>query len=201
MTRLHIVSTVFVCTSLFTASAQTASDPAAAKPGIYAVDPAHTQVVFSVSHMGFTYYSGTFSNASGTLDLNSSDLSKTKLDIRLSVDSVSTTSSKLTSELKSAQWLDAGQFPEVTFRSNNVVADGANAATINGVLTLHGVTRPVTLKARYVGAGQNPLDKKYTVGFEGTTTIKRSDFGVKTYVPLIGDDVRLSLAGAFEKQD
>jgi polyisoprenoid-binding protein YceI len=69
-----------------------------------------------------------------------------------------------------------------------------------GDLTLHGVTKSVTLDARFIGSGVNPLDKKYTAGFEITGDIKRSDFGVTKYVPLIGDTVHLSINAAFEKQ-
>ena len=77
---------------------------------------------------------------------------------------------------------------------------GHDAARVDGTLTLHGVSEPETLTVHFVGAGVNPLDKKYTVGFEAVGTIRRSQFGVKTYVPLVGDDVRLSIAGAFELQ-
>ncbi len=69
-----------------------------------------------------------------------------------------------------------------------------------GNLTLHGVTKPVVLEVHFIGAGINPIDKAYTVGFEATATIKRSDFGVTTYVPAIGDEVQLNIAGAFEQQ-
>ena len=73
-------------------------------------------------------------------------------------------------------------------------------AKVTGNLTIHGVTKPTTLEVTFVGAGTNPLSKKYTVGFDAKGEIKRSDFGVKTYIPLIGDTLRLSLAGAFEQK-
>ena len=69
------------------------------------------------------------------------------------------------------------------------------------VTWLHGVTKPFTLDVTLVGAGANPRWRKYTVGFEATGTLKRTEFGVKTYVPLIGDDRHLTIAGAFERQD
>jgi polyisoprenoid-binding protein YceI len=77
---------------------------------------------------------------------------------------------------------------------------GKSTATIAGDLTLHGVTKPVTLKARFIGAGVNPLDKAFTTGFEATGTIKRGDFGIKTYLPLVGDNVQLTISGTFELQ-
>jgi len=91
-------------------------------------------------------------------------------------------------------------FPNATFKSTQVVQTGANTANITGNLTLHGVTKPVTLKARLIGSGTNPLDKMFTVGFEATGTIVRSQFGVKQYVPLVGDNVTLTISGAFELQ-
>lgn len=186
------------------AAAQTVApattDPARIETGAYAVEPSHTQLLFSVSHMGFSTYYGQFSKASGSLALDSKTPSKSSFEIHVPVASVSTTSDKLTGELKSSAWLDASAFPEITFKSTRVTPTGKGSATVIGNLTLHGVTRPITLHARLVGGGINPLDKKYTVGFDLNGTIRRSDFGVKTYVPLIGDAVTLTIAGVFEKQ-
>jgi polyisoprenoid-binding protein YceI len=86
------------------------------------------------------------------------------------------------------------------FRSTKIVPTSKDAAKVTGDLTLHGVTRPVTLDVHFVGAGVNPLDKAYTVGFQATGEISRSEFDVKTYVPLIGDAVQITLSGAFERQ-
>ena len=184
------------------AVAQTAThQPTAVKPGAYVVEPNHTQIGFSVLHMGFTYYSGSFSNVSGTLQLDPSRLSVAKLDVTIPIGSVATTSATLDSELKGPQWFDAGKYPTATFSSTKVTPVGKDRAEVAGTLTLHGVTQPETLTVRFIGAGANPLDKKYTVGFEATGTIKRSEFGVKTYVPLVGDEVHLTIAGAFELKD
>ncbi|GJD54671.1 YceI family protein [Methylobacterium dankookense] len=176
-------------------------DPAQIQAGTYAVDPGHTQVGWRVSHMGFSNYAGGFSEVSGTLDLQPKNPAAAKLSIRIPVASVATTNAKLTDELKSAQWLDAGQYPEMTFVSTKVAPAGKDKATVTGDLTLHGVTKPVTLDVTLVGAGVNPLNKKVTVGFEATGVLKRSEFGVKTYLPLIGDALHLTIAGAFERQD
>ena len=176
-------------------------DPAQIQAGTYLVDAGHTQVGFSVSHMGFSNYSGGFSEVSGTLELQPKNPGASSLKVSVPVASVTTTSAKLTDELKSAQWLDAAKFPQMTFVSTKVAPEGKDKAKVTGDLTLHGVTKPVTLNVTLIGAGVNPLNKKVTVGFEATGTVKRSDFGVKTYVPLIGDDLHLTIAGAFERQD
>jgi polyisoprenoid-binding protein YceI len=176
-------------------------DPAQIQAGTYAVDPGHTQVGWRVSHMGFSNYAGGFSDVSGTLELQPKNPAAAKLSIKIPVTSVATTSAKLTDELKGDQWLDAAKFPAMTFVSTKVAPEGKDRAKVTGDLTLHGVTKPVTLDVTLVGAGVNPLNKKVTVGFEATGTLKRSEFGVKTYVPLIGDELHLTIAGAFEKQD
>ena len=183
------------------ARAQSAShEPAAVKAGTYAVEPNHTQVGFSLLHLGFSYYSGVFSNVSGTLRLDPSRPEASRLQVSIPIDSVATTSAKLDGELKGPEWFDAARYPTATFTSTAVTRTAKDAARVAGTLTLHGVSLPETLTVHFVGAGVNPLDKKYTVGFEAVGTIKRSQFGVKTYVPMVGDDVRLTIAGAFELQ-
>ncbi|ACB95557.1 YceI family protein [Beijerinckia indica] len=187
--------------ALSPAAAQMITTPSEVKGGTYVVEPGHTQVGFSVLHLGFTNYSGVFSDVSGTLELDPKKPSASKLNVTIPIASVQTTSAKLTDELKSAQWFDAAQFANATFTSTKVELTGKNTATVTGTLTLHGVTKPTVLAVHFIAAGINPLDKKYTVGFEATGTIKRSDYDVKTYLPLIGDQVQLKIAGAFEHQD
>jgi polyisoprenoid-binding protein YceI len=174
-------------------------DPGAVAAGIYDVEHYHTQVGFSVLHMGFTRYDGVFSNASGQLKLDPRTLDATALDVTVPVDTVQTTSTKLDGELKSDQWLDAGRFPTMRFRSTKITRTGPSTAKVAGELTLHGVTRPVVLNAKFVGAGVNPLDKSFTVGFSASGVIKRSEFGVAAYVPMISDEVELAINAAFHK--
>jgi polyisoprenoid-binding protein YceI len=174
--------------------------PADVKAGTYAVEPAHTQVTFSVSHMGISPFAGTFSGASGSLTLDPNKLSATKLSVTIPVTSVQTTSDKLTEELRSADWLDAAKFPTATFVATSVTPRGPDAASIDGTLTLHGVSKPITIMARFFGTAQNPMNKKDSIGFLGRALIKRSDFGVSKYVPLVSDETVLVINAAFEKQ-
>ena len=188
-------------TGLALAQAQGGSpDPKAAQAGTYRIEPSHTQIGFSVLHIGFTRYDGVFSNASGELKLDPNAPAATSVDISVPVDSVQTTSKKLDGELKGAEFIDAGKFPTMRFRSTKVTRTGPGSAVVAGELTLHGVTRPITLNARFIGAGVNPVDKHYTVGFAATGTVKRSEFGVKAYVPLVSDEVQLTINAAFTKQ-
>ncbi|MFT8737147.1 MAG: YceI family protein [Zymomonas mobilis] len=183
------------------ASAQSVTNAEQIQAGGYDVEPNHTQVGFSVLHFGFTNYQGVFSQVSGNLDLDSQNPARSKLSVTIPIQSVMTTNSKLDDELKSDQWFDSAKFPNARFVSTQIRQTGKNEAIVTGNLTLHGVTKLESLKVHFVGAGINPLDKKYTAGFEADTTIKRSDFGVKMYVPYVSDEVHLHIAGAFEKRN
>lgn len=196
------MAAILIATTLSQAQAQPVAtkDPKAVKAGTYAVEPYHTQVVFSISHFGFSDFSGAFSGASGTLELDPAKISTAKLEVTIPVQTVLTTVPPLTDQLKGDGWFEASKFPNAEFKSTKVTATGKDSATIAGDLTLHGVTKPVTLRAHLVGSGTNPLDKSFSVGFEANGTIKRSDFDIKQYLPLLGDDVELSIAGAFTLQ-
>ncbi len=172
-------------------------EPSAAQAGTYALEPVHTRVLFKVSHLGFTNWYGDFSGASGTLSLNSRNPSASHVEVSLPMTQVSTTNTMLDSELKGPDWFDAAKYPAAVFRSGKITMTGTDRATVDGELTLHGVTRPVSLQAKFNASGVNPLSKAYTVGFEATGTVKRSDFGITTDVPLVGDDVTLIISAAF----
>ena len=197
------VSSVIV--AVIAASGVLAAAPAAptlstVKAGTYKVESYHTQVGFSLSHFGFTTYSGLFSGATGSLHLDPANPAASKLEVTIPVQSLQTTVPVLTDELKGEKWFDAAKFPQATFTSTRVAVAANGEATIEGNLTLHGVTKPVVLHAHLMGAGVNPIDKAYTVGFEASATLKRTDFGVSLYAPAVGDEVQLSIAGAFELQ-
>jgi polyisoprenoid-binding protein YceI len=198
---LRTLFPIAVSAALFVTPAlaqEVSHDPAAVQEGAYSLEPAHTRVLFSVSHLGFTTWYGEFTKVSGTLNLVPKSVAKSTLEVHIATDSISTNNATVDGELKGAQWFDAAQFPEIVFKADKIAATGKGTGTVTGTLTLHGVTKPVTLAVKFNGAGVNPLDKKYTAGFEVSGKIKRSDFGVKTYVPLVGDDVDLIISAGFE---
>jgi polyisoprenoid-binding protein YceI len=206
MIRQFLLGSAFaaglVAAGVASASAQVVTTNAAHVPaGTYAVEPIHTQIVFSVSHMGFSTWFGDFSGFSGTLAFDPKHPAKSVLDISFPTASVTTTSAVLDGMLRGPNWFGAAQYPTVTFHSTKVTVTGHNKGVIVGDLTFHGVTHPVTLTAHFNGGGTNPIDKKYTIGFDATGSLARADFGVKTYEPLIGDKVTLQLSGAFELQN
>ena len=175
------------------------TNPESIAAGSYAVEPSHTRVQFSVMHMGFTNWNGDFTGVRGSLYLDSKNVGESKLDISVPVASVSTTNAKLDGELKSADWLDASRYPTMHLAATRIVRTADSRATITGNLTLHGVTKPIVLAAVFNGAGVNPLDKHYTVGFDATAKIRRSDFGVTKYIPVVGDETTLHISAAFER--
>jgi polyisoprenoid-binding protein YceI len=175
-------------------------DPAAVQGGAYVVEPSHTRIQFSVDHLGFSTWYGDFTGASGSLTLDPKAPANSRLVVAIPTASISTTNTTLDGELKSADWFDAAKYPTITFVSTKVTPTGKDRALVAGELSFHGVTRPVTLQARFHGAGMNPLSKAYTAGFDVTGKIKRSDFGVTNYVPIVGDEVSLTISGAFERK-
>jgi polyisoprenoid-binding protein YceI len=120
--------------------------------------------------------------------------------VSLPVERISTTNATLDGELKSADWFDAAKYPTIRFVSQSVTRTGPRTAKISGTVTMHGVSKPMVLDATFGGAGVNPLSKAYTAGFKATGTLKRSEFGVTKYVPLVGDAVTLSITAAFEQK-
>ena len=182
-----------------------AQDASRVTAGTYSADPAHSLVLFEVNHFGFNDYFGIFGDVAGTLVIDPANLDAAKVDVTIPVASVTTASKGLTEHLLRAG-KDGGK-PDffgpapapARFVSTSVKADGMTAM-ITGDLTLNGVTRPVTFEAEFTGAGNNPFNKKPTIGFEAETEIKRSDFGITTAIPLVSDEVELDISVAFEKQ-
>lgn len=176
------------------------ADASRVQAGTYSADSAHTQVNWKVNHLGFSHFSGSFADAKGTLVIDPHRPEAARLSMTIPIDRVVTTSAALDTHLKNADFFDAAKFPTATFVSTRVQATGARAR-ITGNLTLHGVTRPVVLDARFVGAGNAPRgDKALNIGFEATTRIRRSDFGMKYALPAIGDQVDIAINAAFVKQ-
>jgi polyisoprenoid-binding protein YceI len=175
-----------------------AADVSRVTPGTYTVEPNHTQVTWTVNHLGFTMLSGMFGSASGTMTLDPAHPDQASITVDFPIDKVATTREGFTTHLLHEQILDVAKFPTASFHSTGVEVSGQNAK-ISGTLTLHGVTKPVVLDAHFIGAGTNPLSKKLTIGFDATAAINRSDFGLTYSLPGVSDRVELHIAAAFEK--
>jgi polyisoprenoid-binding protein YceI len=168
--------------------------------GTYAVDTNHTLVAWTVNHLGFNDYFGLFGGITGTMTLNPAKPRAANVSIDIPVNGLTTTNPKLNAHLSSPDFFNVAQFPSAKFVSTMVMAKG-NSAMIHGNLTLHGVTKPVVLNARFSGAGGGMMPPHpETIGFQATATIKRSDFGMGGFVPFVSDAVDLRITAAFEKQ-
>jgi polyisoprenoid-binding protein YceI len=164
------------------------TDPAKIQAGTYHVETSHTRVLFSYNHLGFSTYYGEFSGVDGTLVLDPKHPANSKLNVTIPVASVGTSNTKLDGELRSDMFLDAAKYPTITYTSTQIVP------------SKHGVTKPVTLNVTLHGAGTNPMDKAYTVGFDATGHLNRSDFGIMKYIGATSDDISLIISAAFERE-
>lgn len=183
------------------------ADASRVEAGTYKVDASHSLVGWSVSHFGFNDYFGLFGDVAGTLTLDTANPSASKVDVTIPIASVLVPSSGLRDHLlkpgadgKPADFFGANPAP-ARFVSTSVQPSGGNKATITGNLTMNGQTKPVTIAAELAGAGANPMSRAKTVGFHGTATIKRSDWGVSFGIPFgLADEVDLNITVAGEKQ-
>lgn len=186
-----------------------AADPSRVSGGVYKVDLEHTMVRWEVDHFGITPYFGTFGQITGSLILDPRKPNTAKVDITIPVAKVTTASAGLTAHLLKAPNLPDGKPDffgpspaDARFTSTSVRrTSGSNDATITGNFTLNGHTRPVTLAARFYGAGKMPptMGGQEMVGFTAKASIKRSDFGISMGIPLVSDQVDLDIVAAFLK--
>lgn len=168
--------------------------------GTYQVEPRHSQILFTVNHLGFTEYTGQFTQPTGTLVVDTANPGNSKVDVTISIDKVLTTVPALDAHLKTPDFFDAVKFPTAKFVSTRVTVNGTTA-TIAGDLTIKDVTKPVVLQARFVGAGNATQGaKKLNFGFAATTSIKRSDFGITYLLPGVTDKVDLTINAGFVAQ-
>lgn len=173
-------------------------EPPRVTAGTYAVEPTHTLIGWTINHFGFTDYFGVFGSPTGTLKFDPAKPNASSVSIDIPVGELFTANAKLTEHLKSADFFDVNRFATAKFVSTGVTVDGSTAK-IAGTLTIKGISKPVTLDAKFTGAGINPFSKKETIGFSATTAIKRSDWAIIYLIPILGDDVKLNISAAFEK--
>jgi polyisoprenoid-binding protein YceI len=174
-------------------------DPAGVTGGTYKAEGGHSQVLFTYPHFGITWNMGLLSGVTGTLTLDPKAPNNAKVSVEVPINTIHTTIAKLDEEFVSKMFFDAATYPTAKFESTSVKVTGTKA-TIMGNMTIHGITKPATIEASFVAVGANPYSKKETVSFKGTTTLKRTDFGLGMAVPMVGDEVKLDIMVAFEKQ-
>ncbi|HET7570341.1 MAG TPA: YceI family protein [Gammaproteobacteria bacterium] len=167
--------------------------PAFAATETFALDPNHTQVHVNWNHFGFSNPGATFDISKGTLIWDEKDPTRSSVKVTIPVASVDTQVPALDARFKS-EFFEVNKYPTITFRSTSVNRIGlSNRYRVRGKLTVHGVTRPVTLHATLNKIGEQPMLHAPAIGFDATATIKRSEFGLSAYIPVVSDLVRIHI--------
>jgi polyisoprenoid-binding protein YceI len=183
-------------------AASTAPVPA----GAYTVDQAHTRRIFRVRHLGFSTYTGRFTRLDASLQFDQANLPASHVNVTIYPRSIEADNapSGFLQALAGKDWLDAERVPEMTFRPKSVQVTGTDTVRVHGELTLHGITKPLVLEARYNGGyASHPYEQNARVGFSAQGSFKRSEFGISYGVPApgttfgVGDEVAVILESEF----
>jgi polyisoprenoid-binding protein YceI len=160
----------------------------------YTLEPDYTQGVFRWNHLGFSNPAAQFAQGEGTLEFDQADPTKSSVTVTIPLSSLNTGVPGLDEHIRSKDFFEIARFPTATFKSTKV-EKGAIAANliVTGDLSLHGLTRPVTLDVTVIKIGTNPRTNLPTVGFYATTTLNRSDFGMGKFVPQVSDAIQLQI--------
>ena len=174
---------------------------ALAQTSSWVSDPAHSEVDFSITHLAISNVHGRFGHVNATIVYNEADVAKSTVNATIDVTGVNTGEDRRNEDLKKPDFFDTATYPTATFVSTSVAKSG-DELTINGNLTLHGVTKPVVLKAEGPRGPAAGMDKKQHAGFSASTTIKRTDFGIGSKFPaaMVGDEVKLNIELDVAKQ-
>jgi len=210
--RLSATFATLVVASTFAMASQAADEVPAASPapvpqGAYQIDKAHTSLLFRVNHLGFSTFTGRFTGVDAKLAFDPRKLADSSVNVTIDPKSISTDNAPdgFLAELAGEQFLDAGKYPQMSFVSRAVEDAGNGNFRIRGELTLHGVTKPLTLEGHYNGGyAGHPYDPHARVGFSARGTLKRSDYGISFGIPAaanhffgVGDDVQVQLETEF----
>ena len=186
---LSFVFVAFLSTSLF---AQTT----------WKADNAHSSLGFTITHLGIADIPGSFNKFDATITSSKEDFSDAVFELSVDVASIDTEVDRRDEHLRSEDFFNVSEFPKMTFKSSSIKKAGKDKYKVSGDLTMHGVTKPVTMDLWYRGTIENPMSKTPTAGFQLTGTLKRSDFnlGAGFPAPMLSDDVKIIANGEFAKQ-
>jgi len=166
---------------------------APARADSYKFDKAHTTILFTINHMGFSEMVGIFRDYDGSFVFNQTHPEKSSVEVTIRPSGLETSSSALDKELQKSSWFNTENFPEMKFASTAVKVTGKNTADITGDLTLLGVTKPVTLHVHFNKADYQQITNNYVAGFYAEGVLKRSDFGMDYAISMIGDKIHLQI--------
>ena len=170
---------------------------AALRDGDYRLDPDHAALLFEVDHLKLSKFIGRFTGVEASLSFDPEVPQAARVDALIDMSTLTLADPEFAKTLMGPDWFDAARFPDASFRSTAVRQTGDANGDIDGVLTLHGVSHPETLKVTFNGGGRDLIRGAYVVGFSATMTIKRSDFGIDRFEGLVGDDVLVRFEGEF----
>lgn len=174
----------------------------AGEPVRYAIDPVHTRVLFEIDHAGFSKAIGTVSGSEGSLLFDADDWSSAKLEVTVPMQRLDMGDSGWTASVFAPRFLDVKRYPQARFVSTRVERREGNRGTLCGELTLHGTTRPLCMELVLNKIARYPLPPfRRTAGFSARTSIKRSDFGMKSWRSLVGDEVELRIEAELVRRD
>jgi len=180
-------------------SGEIASIAANITPGTYVPDDRHAYLSFSYSHLGLSNPQLFFRDFDATLELDGGNMSNTAVNITIDAASIDSSVPELDDDLKSAEFFDVANHPEITFRSTAYEQASEDTGRLTGELSVRGVTKPVTLDVKINSAAMNRMTRKEMIGVSVTGTINRSDYGLNAYMPIVGDELSLDIQVEFEK--
>ncbi len=166
---------------------------AQAETKAYKIDPTHTQVHATYLHAGYSNIAIRFNTVEGEFMFDAAKPQNSSLNVKVPMSSLDSGVAKLDTHLSGADFFDVEKFPEATFKSSKVTAAGKGKLKLLGDLTIHGVTKPVSFDVTINGIAPHPMKKIASAGFDAVAKIKRSDFGVGNYVPMVSDEVTLRI--------
>ena len=176
-----------------------AAAPALAAPETYTLDGAHSFPRFSYNHFGYSQQLSRFDKTTGTVVLDKAARTGS-VDVVIDTQSVNTGFPLFHEHIQGEDFLDTARYPTATFKSTKVVFEGDKPVSVDGNLTIKGVTKPVTLTVTSFQAMPHPMFKKDAIGANAFTVVKRSEFNAGKYAPYVGDEVRIDIAVEAIKQ-
>jgi polyisoprenoid-binding protein YceI len=175
-------------------------EPAALRSGAYKLDPNHASLIFKVNHLDYSLYVGRFERFDASLDFDEKDPAAAQVEAVIDMTTLDVANDAFAQTLTGPDWFDAERFPQARFRSTAIAVGGANKGAMTGDLTLHGVTRPVTLDVVFNGGARDILRGGYVVGFSARGSIDRSAFGVDAFDGIVGDAVAIEIEAEFVRR-
>ncbi|WCE31335.1 YceI family protein [Vibrio sp. SCSIO 43137] len=162
----------------------------------YVIDTkgAHASINFNASHLGYSFIKGRFNKFSGDFSYDANDIGSSKVNVFIDTTSIDTNHAERDKHLRSADFIDAGKYPDAKFVSTKITDKGNGNIDVAGDLTLYGKTKPVVIDAKFIGEGKDPWGG-YRVGFVGTTTLQLKDFGMKAMGAISSVDMELIIEG------